>query len=41
MENNTPMIVFDLSVPGNIKRVVCGESVGTIVTTPPAAGGTP
>jgi uridylate kinase len=39
MENNTPMIVFDLGVPGNIKRVVFGESVGTIVTTPPVAGG--
>ncbi len=34
MENNTPMIIFDLSVPGNIKRVVLGETVGTLVTTP-------
>ena len=41
MENNTPMIVFDLGVPGNIKRVVLGEPVGTIVITPRAAGGTP
>ncbi len=40
MENNTPMIVFDLSVPGNIKRVILGESVGTLVTAPPAAGAT-
>jgi uridylate kinase len=31
MENHTKMIVFDLSVPGNIKRVVCGDAVGTVV----------
>ncbi|MBM4393656.1 MAG: UMP kinase [Deltaproteobacteria bacterium] len=32
MENKTRMIVFDLNVPGNIRRVVLGESVGTLVT---------
>ncbi len=32
MENKTRMIVFDLNVPGNIRRVVLGESVGTMVT---------
>ncbi len=32
MENKTRMIVFDLSVPGNIRRVVLGEPVGTMVT---------
>lgn len=30
-ENNIPIIVFDLSVRGNINRAVMGESVGTIV----------
>ena len=30
-ENNIPIIVFDLSVGGNIRRAVMGESVGTIV----------
>lgn len=30
-ENNIPIMVFDLSVPGNIRRAVMGESVGTIV----------
>jgi uridylate kinase len=30
-ENNIPIIVFDLSVQGNIHRAVMGESVGTIV----------
>lgn len=30
-ENEIPIIVFDLSVAGNIRRAVMGESVGTIV----------
>lgn len=30
-DNNIPIIVFDLSVPGNIQRAVMGESIGTIV----------
>jgi uridylate kinase len=30
-ENNIPIIVFNLSEPGNIHRAVMGESVGTIV----------
>ncbi len=31
MENGLPIIVFDLNTRGNIKRVVSGESIGTIV----------
>ena len=31
MDNNLPIIIFDVSVPGNIKRVVLGEHIGTIV----------
>ena len=31
-ENNLPIIVFNLNQPGNIRRAVCGESVGTLVT---------
>lgn len=31
MENSIPIIVFDLGVEGNIKRVVMGENVGTYV----------
>ncbi|MFC2076060.1 UMP kinase [candidate division KSB1 bacterium] len=31
MDNNLPIIVFDVNQPGNIKRVVMGEKVGTIV----------
>lgn len=30
-DNSIPIIVFALNTPGNIKRVVCGESIGTLV----------
>jgi uridylate kinase len=30
-ENDLPIIVFDMAVPGNIRKVVVGESVGTRV----------
>jgi len=30
-ESNIPIIVFDLHTRGNMKRVVCGEKVGTYV----------
>jgi uridylate kinase len=31
MDNNLPIVVFDLTTPGNIKRVVMGEMIGTLV----------
>ena len=31
MDNKLPIIVFDMNVAGNIRRVVMGEEVGTIV----------
>lgn len=31
MENNLPIIVFDINEPGNLRRVVMGEKVGTLV----------
>jgi len=31
MDNNMPIIVFNLSIPGNIARALRGESVGTTV----------
>lgn len=31
MDNNLPIIVFDLTCPGNIERVVKGAEIGTIV----------
>jgi uridylate kinase len=30
-DNNIPIVVFDLSVPGNISRALMGEPIGTIV----------
>ena len=32
-ERKIPIIVFDYKTPGNIKRVVAGERVGTVVST--------
>ena len=31
MDNHLPILVFDLTRTGNIKRAVCGEQIGTIV----------
>jgi len=30
-ENNVPVIVFDMNTPGNLKKVVEGDAVGTLV----------
>ncbi len=30
-ENNMPVMVFDLAQPENIAKVVCGETIGTLV----------
>jgi uridylate kinase len=32
MDNKMPIVVFNMTVPGNLKRVVLGEPVGSIVT---------
>jgi uridylate kinase len=32
MENHLPIVVFNLTQPGNIRRVVLGEKIGTIVS---------
>jgi len=41
MDNRLPIIVFNLNVPGNLKRVVLGEKIGSLVTpsTPSGEGG--
>ena len=31
MDNMLPIVVFDLQIPGNIKRVILGEAIGTFV----------
>jgi len=32
MDNHMPIIIFDMNVPGNIKRVLLGEKVGSLVS---------
>jgi uridylate kinase len=32
MDNNIPILVFGLDAPGNIKRAVMGEKIGTLVS---------
>lgn len=32
MDNNLPIIVFNLTEPGNLKRIIQGEKIGTMVT---------
>ena len=32
MDNNLPLIVFNLKEPGNLKRIVQGDKIGTLVT---------
>jgi uridylate kinase len=31
-ENNLPIVIFDLKNPGNIRRAISGESIGTLVS---------
>ncbi len=31
MDNNLPLAIFNLKTKGNIKRVVCGENIGTLI----------
>jgi len=31
MDNQLPVIVYNLNVKGNMRRVVCGENIGTLV----------
>ncbi len=30
-ENNLPIVVFDMDTPGNLRKIVNGESIGTLV----------
>jgi uridylate kinase len=32
MDNGLPIIVFNMNVPGNLKRVVLGERIGSLVS---------
>ena len=31
-ENNMPLIVFDMNIPGNLNRLIDGETIGTLVS---------
>ena len=33
MDNELPIIVFDVTTPGNIRRALSGETIGTLVST--------
>jgi len=33
MDNRLPIVVFNIMEKGNIRRVVCGEEIGTLVST--------
>lgn len=39
MDNKLPIIVFNMTVPGNIKRVLMGERIGTLVSSNSEEGG--
>ena len=39
MENDLPIIVFDLNQPDNVTRVVLGEPVGTVISSSSSTGG--
>jgi uridylate kinase len=31
-ENNMPLVVFDMNKPGNLKKLVEGDKIGTLVS---------
>ncbi len=33
MDNNIPILVFGLDEPGNIKKAMCGDNIGTLVSS--------
>ena len=37
MDNSIPIMIFNLHEPGNIRRAVCGEPIGTLITTEPSS----
>jgi uridylate kinase len=39
MDNNLPIVVFDVFSEGNIRRVISGEPIGTVVRADASKGG--
>jgi uridylate kinase len=37
MDNGLPIVVFDVFTEGNIRRVISGEPIGTVVRAAPAS----
>ncbi len=35
MDNSLPIVVFNVGEPGNIRRIVLGEEVGSVVRSEP------
>lgn len=33
MDNEIPIVVFDINEPGNLKKILLGETIGTLVST--------
>ena len=31
MDNSKPIMVFDMNIPGNMKKALCGEHIGTLI----------
>jgi uridylate kinase len=31
-ENHLPIVVFDMDTPGNLEKILLGESIGTLVS---------
>jgi uridylate kinase len=32
MDNGLPIVVFDMTVPGNISRALVGDPIGTVIS---------
>jgi uridylate kinase len=41
MDNNLPLIVFNMKKSDNIRKIVCGEQIGTIIANKHSIGVTP
>jgi uridylate kinase len=39
MDNDLPLLVFNMQEEGNLARILSGEHVGTVVSSPATAGG--
>jgi len=33
MDNNLPIVVFNLRKGGNLRKIICGEDIGTLINS--------